>query len=894
MSLHTPDAPPAESVESTPPVRRRRDPQSSNEPDEIKALRREIDDAYTNTRAVLALLSALNDATSEKEALQASVDTLRRVFDLPYGSCWVLDPGAKLLRFHLDSGAINPEFRRLSLEGSFFEGVGLCGRAWRNRDVFSVPNLADVKDCFRAEAAKDAGIQSAVCLPVLTGGMVVATLDFFYHKEVTLSDGRLGVLRHAAGLIGQALERIREDRRQAEAAVNGQALNQILERVSQATSGEDAVQLSLDTIKETFGWTYGGYWVIDPEGMILRFRQESGSFTEEFCRLNASARVREGQGVCGRAWKQRDLFWTANLSELAECGRAAEAQGAGAVSGIGFPLIIDGEVAAAVEFFSLEVVEISLERAETLRKIATLIAQAINRLRNAELQAEVMANTQAVNQVLQLVGQATTPEEAAKAALDEVRLAFGWVYGGYWMMDPAEPVLRFAVDSGLANEDFRRATRESIFREGEGLSGRAWRNRDLYFIRDIGYVHDCPFVAQAQKLGIKSGISFPIEVEGVVVATMEFFAVEFLSLTEERMQSLRLVGTLVSSALERLQKVHRERDLISRLREAFHSVADKAQFLAKASEQLTDVSQQMGSRATETSQQATRVSAASEQVSQGIGSVAASAEEMNASIKEIARNAIEAARMASTAVGVAEQTTQTVNKLGESSVEIGKVIKVITSIAQQTNLLALNATIEAARAGEAGKGFAVVASEVRTLAQRSSDAAKDITGLINTSTTEVAQGVKLVRSAGDALGKIVDASQKVASTVSEISAASSEQANGIDEMSQAVAHMDEMTQQNAALAEESAASAGSLSSQIQRLNDLVATFRTRQGQGQPAVNAPARPAPRPASSEPDRLRKLAADAFADRAEAPRAARPAAKAPARPAPRPAPAKRAAGG
>jgi methyl-accepting chemotaxis protein len=832
MSLHTPDAPPAESVESTPPVRRRRDPQSSNEPDEIKALRREIDDAYTNTRAVLALLSALNDATSEKEALQASVDTLRRVFDLPYGSCWVLDPGAKLLRFHLDSGAINPEFRRLSLEGSFFEGVGLCGRAWRNRDVFSVPNLADVKDCFRAEAAKDAGIQSAVCLPVLTGGMVVATLDFFYHKEVTLSDGRLGVLRHAAGLIGQALERIREDRRQAEAAVNGQALNQILERVSQATSGEDAVQLSLDTIKETFGWTYGGYWVIDPEGMILRFRQESGSFTEEFCRLNASARVREGQGVCGRAWKQRDLFWTANLSELAECGRAAEAQGAGAVSGIGFPLIIDGEVAAAVEFFSLEVVEISLERAETLRKIATLIAQAINRLRNAELQAEVMANTQAVNQVLQLVGQATTPEEAAKAALDEVRLAFGWVYGGYWMMDPAEPVLRFAVDSGLANEDFRRATRESIFREGEGLSGRAWRNRDLYFIRDIGYVHDCPFVAQAQKLGIKSGISFPIEVEGVVVATMEFFAVEFLSLTEERMQSLRLVGTLVSSALERLQKVHRERDLISRLREAFHSVADKAQFLAKASEQLTDVSQQMGSRATETSQQATRVSAASEQVSQGIGSVAASAEEMNASIKEIARNAIEAARMASTAVGVAEQTTQTVNKLGESSVEIGKVIKVITSIAQQTNLLALNATIEAARAGEAGKGFAVVATEVKELAKQTAAATEDISQKIEAIQNDTRGVVRAITQIGEIIKQINDYQNTTASaveeqtaTTNEIARSANEAAMGGNEIARNITSVSDAARHTAQGAADTLDSARELTKLAADLNLLVEQFQ---------------------------------------------------------------------
>ncbi len=161
---------------------------------------------------------------------------------------------------------------------------------------------------------------------------------------------------------------------------------------------------------------------------------------------------------------------------------------------------------------------------------------------------------------------------------------------------------------------------------------------------------------------------------------------------------------------------------------------------------------------------------------------------------------------------------------------------------------------KAARAGDAGKGFAVVASEVRTLAQRSSAAAKDITGLINHSTTEVAQGVKLVRTAGDALGDIVSASRKVVATVSEISAAATEQANGIDEMSQAVAHMDEMTQQNASLAEESAASATSLTGLIQRLNELVAAFRIQPGA---AVTHAATSSP----SEPERLHRMAQTAF---------------------------------
>ncbi len=151
-----------------------------------------------------------------------------------------------------------------------------------------------------------------------------------------------------------------------------------------------------------------------------------------------------------------------------------------------------------------------------------------------------------------------------------------------------------------------------------------------------------------------------------------------------------------------------------------------ANSMASAAQELTAVSQSLAANAEQTSNQANVVSAASEQVSKNVQTVSTSAEEMSASIKEIAKNAGEAAKIATAAVKVAENTNVTVNKLGESSTEIGNVIKTITSIAQQTNLLALNATIEAARAGEAGKGFAVVANEVKELAKETARATEDI------------------------------------------------------------------------------------------------------------------------------------------------------------------------
>ncbi len=186
----------------------------------------------------------------------------------------------------------------------------------------------------------------------------------------------------------------------------------------------------------------------------------------------------------------------------------------------------------------------------------------------------------------------------------------------------------------------------------------------------------------------------------------------------------------------------------------------------------------------------------------------------------------EAASVAQRGGNIVKTAIEAMERIEEASKKISEITTVIDGIAFQTNLLALNAAVEAARAGDAGRGFAVVAAEVRALAQRSADAAKDITGLIASSDVQVTEGVKLVKLAGDTLQEIVDASGKVSARVNEISAASGEQANGIDEMSQTVSHMDEITQQNAALAEESAASAKALGDQILALNELISSFKT--------------------------------------------------------------------
>jgi methyl-accepting chemotaxis protein len=223
------------------------------------------------------------------------------------------------------------------------------------------------------------------------------------------------------------------------------------------------------------------------------------------------------------------------------------------------------------------------------------------------------------------------------------------------------------------------------------------------------------------------------------------------------------------------------RGLMENLRVNFKKMSHSAQSVGVASEQLNAISQQMAGNAEETATQATVVSAASEEVSKNVGVVSASSEEMLASIREISKSANEAARVARSAVGVADSTNSTIAKLGESSVEIGKVIKVITSIAQQTNLLALNATIEAARAGEAGKGFAVVANEVKELAKETAKATEEIGQKIEAIQGDSRAAVAAIAEISGIINQINDVSNTIASAVEEQTATTNEIGRNVGE-----------------------------------------------------------------------------------------------------------------
>jgi len=303
-------------------------------------------------------------------------------------------------------------------------------------------------------------------------------------------------------------------------------------------------------------------------------------------------------------------------------------------------------------------------------------------------------------------------------------------------------------------------------------------------------------------------------------------------------------------------------------------VRGNAQGVASASAQIASGNNDLSSR--------------TEQQASALQETAASMEELSSTVKQNADNARQAnqlAMSASTVAGhggdVVSEVVETMRGINDSSKKIADIISVIDGIAFQTNILALNAAVEAARAGEQGRGFAVVAGEVRSLAGRSAEAAKEIKTLITDSVERVEQGSLLVDKAGVTMTEVVSSIRRVTDIMGEISAASTEQSQGVSQVGEAITQMDQVTQQNAALVEEMAAAAGSLSQQAQALVGAVAVFKLSSDQTRAEAGAapaqPPRPVHRPVPAPVARAKP------APRAPAIAASKPATK--AAPAPQP---------
>ncbi|MGY1844080.1 methyl-accepting chemotaxis protein [Modestobacter sp. SYSU DS0875] len=436
------------------------------------------------------------------------------------------------------------------------------------------------------------------------------------------------------------------------------------------------------TLVDELGLCYGATWLPGPDG-AFQLVGEHGEMTGSLATTPAARldRVTSADGYGGQALRTKAAVLIDENSDPAACARWAGARSTGATHGCVLPTVENGTVVALNEYYARGELPFTGARQGKWDSLGRLLSHARRAALGTKELQETLNDRVAVTQVVTELGAASDQQGALRIALDTVREAFGWAYGSYWALDEAAGVLRFQQESGSAGEEFRTVTLAASFAEGVGLSGRAWRARDLYFVSDIGEMTDCVRAPAAQRAGVKSGVCFPLLVGGRVIGTMDFFVTETIELSESRRSALRNVQQLVSQRLDVLRRTEESAenarellDTVSRLREA----------------------------------------------------------------------AGDAGRVAESAVSQASTMTGEVVSLDEASAAVGEVIRIISGIADQTNLLALNATIEAARAGELGKGFAVVASEVKDLARETANATQKVSDQIagiQASSKAVADGI---------------------------------------------------------------------------------------------------------------------------------------------------------
>jgi methyl-accepting chemotaxis protein len=583
------------------------------------------------------------------------------------------------------------------------------------------------------------------------------------------SDRRAGALRDR-----HAVDEL--ETRVAEAQTHARVIMHVAGATARAGSAAEAARGALEAVRSGFGWPYGSFWAVQNQNDSLGFALESGAVNNEFHRLTVSASYAEGDGLVGKAWRYRDVFIVDDLQYLHD-RRGEVAQTAGCTAAIALPLSVAGEIVGALDFFVMEPLALSDERIDVLRRVAELVSSALERMRERATRLEAEEDMEVLVTVLRANAGRNSVDDIAKVTLDLVRSSFKWAYGTYWVLDTNANTLRFSVESGIVDEDFRRATHDCVFEQGEGLSGRAWAGHDLVFVDELSEQGDLIRSPMARRANVRSGIAFPVMAKGRVIGVMEFFSGEQLHPSERRLTMLRDVARMVSSAAEQVALANEfERD-----------VKSVVQMVTVSAAEVEGSAQAMAASAEETACQAQAVAASSEQATRNVQTVASSAEQLSASVREIAGLVQEASTVAQHAVRQASSASSTMVQLGQSSKEIGQVIKVITSIAQQTNLLALNATIEAARAGEAGKGFAVVANEVKELARQTARATEEIERKIASVQEDAVHAVHDIGEISGVIGTINQISGTIAAAVEEQNAATGEISRNVTEAARGTA-----------------------------------------------------------------------------------------------------------
>jgi GAF domain-containing protein len=594
-------------------------------------------DASAEARAMVDTVKAVIAADSIPEIIRATLDTIRTSFGWAYASYWRVDEAQNALTFAFESGSVSPEFQRVTRSARFREGEGLNGRAWRQRDLVFVADLAELGDCCRAPVALSDGIRTGVCLPIIQDGRVLGTMDFFATTSVNLGEAQMEILRVLAKVASDKISQLSRQtaltrimRMIENAPINlmytdldlkiqymNPASVRTLKRLEAylPVKVDDMIGKSIDMfhknpehqrrmLADPKNLPHSAVIQLGPESLNLlvsAIMDQNGTYLGPMLTWEVVTEQRAAQTRLDRIMRMIEnapinLMYT-DLDLKIQYMNPASIRTLKRLEAY-LPVKVDDMIGKSIDMFHKNpehqrrmladpknlphtaVIQLGPESLNLL--VSAILDQngkylgpmltwevVTEQLASKKRETEMAEDTAALNQLLLALGRAKTAKEVVSSALTSIREAFGWPYGTYFEVDENEHALRFSQDSGTASDEFARISRDAKFREGEGLNGGAWRSRDLNMASDLSEVRGCSRSAAGARNGLISGASIPVSLNGSIVGTIDLFSGKKILHSENRLDTLRNAGRLVSTALERADQQARidaaKRDLETKI-----------------------------------------------------------------------------------------------------------------------------------------------------------------------------------------------------------------------------------------------------------------------------------------------------------------------------------------